>query len=90
MVGTAATTTAAVSAWRGFATAAEAAEVGGGEDGDDDNDGGNIVRRKKKLDANFYGIAHVQATFNNTIVNITDLKGDTIAWSSGGAAEGYR
>ena len=30
------------------------------------------------------GIAHVQATFNNTIVTITDPSGKTLAWSSGG------
>ncbi len=30
------------------------------------------------------GIAHVQATFNNTIVTITDLDGNVISWSSGG------
>jgi small subunit ribosomal protein S11 len=31
------------------------------------------------------GIAHVQSTFNNTIVTITDLAGETISWSSAGA-----
>lgn len=31
-----------------------------------------------------YGIAHIQATFNNTIVTITDLSGDVITWSSAG------
>lgn len=30
------------------------------------------------------GIAHVQASFNNTIVSITDLKGDLLGWSSAG------
>ena len=30
------------------------------------------------------GIAHIQATFNNTIVTITDLNGNTISWSSAG------
>lgn len=32
------------------------------------------------------GIAHILATFNNTIVSITDLKGRVIAWSSAGRA----
>ncbi len=32
-----------------------------------------------------YGIAHVQATFNNTIVTVTDKNGNTIAWSSAGS-----
>src|SRR5690554_1551340 len=31
------------------------------------------------------GIAHIQSTFNNTIVTITDVNGNTIAWSSAGA-----
>jgi small subunit ribosomal protein S11 len=29
-------------------------------------------------------IAHIMASFNNTIVTITDLKGDTVVWSSSG------
>jgi len=32
------------------------------------------------------GITHIQSTFNNTIITITDLKGETIAWSSAGAS----
>lgn len=32
------------------------------------------------------GVAHVLATFNNTIVSITDLRGNVIAWSSSGKA----
>jgi small subunit ribosomal protein S11 len=31
-----------------------------------------------------HGIAHVQATFNNTIVTITDLRGAVLGWSSAG------
>lgn len=31
------------------------------------------------------GIAHVASTFNNTMVTITDVQGNTIAWSSAGA-----
>jgi len=30
------------------------------------------------------GVAHVQASFNNTIVTITDMNGNTIAWTSAG------
>jgi small subunit ribosomal protein S11 len=30
------------------------------------------------------GIAHIQSTFNNTIVTLTDVKGNTVAWSSAG------
>jgi small subunit ribosomal protein S11 len=32
------------------------------------------------------GIAHIRATFNNTSVSITDMKGSVIAWSSAGRA----
>ena len=38
-------------------------------------------KEKKKVP---FGIAHVQSTFNNTIVNITDNEGNTIAWGSAG------
>jgi small subunit ribosomal protein S11 len=31
------------------------------------------------------GIAHVSSTFNNTMITITDVQGNTIAWSSAGA-----
>jgi small subunit ribosomal protein S11 len=40
---------------------------------------------KKKEKKNITeGIAHIQSTFNNTIVTITDLSGNVIAWSSSG------
>ncbi|MCU0524581.1 MAG: 30S ribosomal protein S11 [Elainella sp. Prado103] len=32
------------------------------------------------------GVAHIQSTFNNTIVTITDANGETISWSSSGAS----
>lgn len=32
------------------------------------------------------GVAHIQASFNNTIVSITDMQGNVIAWSSAGQA----
>jgi small subunit ribosomal protein S11 len=31
------------------------------------------------------GIAHIQATFNNTIVTITDVQGNCVSWSSAGS-----
>jgi small subunit ribosomal protein S11 len=41
---------------------------------------------KKKVKKNVgSGIAHVQSSFNNTIVTITDLTGNVIAWSSAGS-----
>lgn len=45
------------------------------------------VRVKKKIVRNVpSGIAHVKATFNNTIISITDLAGNVISWSSAGKA----
>ena len=35
------------------------------------------------------GVAHVAATFNNTMITITDAQGNTIAWSSSGA-QGFK
>jgi small subunit ribosomal protein S11 len=32
------------------------------------------------------GVVHIYATFNNTIVTITDTQGNTVAWSSGGSS----
>ena len=43
-------------------------------------------RQKKNVPI---GIVHVKATFNNTIVTITDLEGRTVAWSSSGSL-GFR
>ena len=40
---------------------------------------------KKKVRKNIpNAIAHVNATFNNTVINITDVKGNTLSWSSSG------
>ena len=44
------------------------------------------VKQKKKVKKNVAaGIAHIQSTFNNTIVTITDVNGNAVAWSSAGA-----
>lgn len=40
--------------------------------------------RKKGAKNISTGIAHIQATFNNTTVTITDRSGNTVAWSSAG------
>ena len=41
--------------------------------------------RKKRVRRNVtYGVAHINATFNNTTVTITDTKGETLCWSSAG------
>ncbi|MGP4109090.1 30S ribosomal protein S11 [Virgibacillus sp. L01] len=39
-------------------------------------------RVKKNIDT---GVAHIRSTFNNTIVTITDVQGNSIGWSSSGA-----
>ncbi|QEN08541.1 30S ribosomal protein S11 [Oceanispirochaeta crateris] len=42
--------------------------------------------KKKKEKKNLYeGNVYIQATFNNTIVTITDLKGNAVSWSSAGS-----
>ncbi len=41
-----------------------------------------VRRRERKNITN--GIAHVNSTFNNTMITISDVQGNTIAWSSSG------
>ena len=41
-----------------------------------------VRRRERKNIAS--GVAHVNASFNNTMITITDAQGNTIAWSSAG------
>jgi small subunit ribosomal protein S11 len=47
------------------------------------------TRKKKEKKSIPFGVAHIQATFNNTIVTITDPRGNTIAWSSAGV-QGFK
>ena len=42
------------------------------------------INKKKKHVLN--GLTHIQSTFNNTIITITDLQGATISWCSAGAS----
>lgn len=44
---------------------------------------GRVRKRERKNIAS--GVAHVNASFNNTMITITDVQGNTIAWSSSGA-----
>ena len=47
---------------------------------------GKAKQQKKKVRKNVSaGIAHIQSTFNNTAVTITDINGNAVAWSSAGA-----
>lgn len=50
----------------------------------------NPSRSKKKIKKNVVdGIVHVHATFNNTIVTITDRKGNALSWATAGGS-GFR
>ena len=44
--------------------------------------GGRVRRRERKNITS--GVAHINATFNNTMITITDVQGNAIAWSSAG------
>ena len=44
-----------------------------------------IVKKKKIKKNVLQGIAHIQSTFNNTIITITDMSGNAICWSSSGS-----
>ena len=51
-----------------------------------------MIQIKKKLNTkkakNSFtsGVVHIQSTFNNTIVTITNLAGDTVSWASAGSS----
>ncbi len=44
----------------------------------------NFKKAKKKVHVDAQGVAHIQATFNNVIVTLTDMAGHTISWASSG------
>jgi small subunit ribosomal protein S11 len=48
---------------------------------------GRVKRRERKNITS--GVAHVNASFNNTMITITDAQGNTIAWSSSGS-QGFK
>ena len=50
--------------------------------------GPSRARKRTKRDVS-EGIAHIHASFNNTIITITDRKGNTLAWATAGGA-GFR
>jgi len=41
-------------------------------------------KKRKKTSVDAHGIAHIKATFNNTVVALTDIYGNIVAWSSAG------
>lgn len=49
-----------------------------------------VTQSRKKVKKHVVdGIAHIQATFNNTIINITDRQGNALSWASAGGS-GFR
>ncbi|MGN0963563.1 MAG: 30S ribosomal protein S11, partial [Clostridia bacterium] len=44
------------------------------------------TRRRKEKKNIEYGVAHINSTFNNTIIVITDKAGNAISWSTAGAS----
>ncbi|MEE2777985.1 MAG: 30S ribosomal protein S11 [Acidobacteriota bacterium] len=49
----------------------------------DDSKGGSRRKEKRVVP---HGVAHIQATFNNTLISITDPDGNIVCWSSAGRA----
>ena len=47
------------------------------------------VKKRKEKKTVYEGRVYIQATFNNTIVTVTDLNGNTVSWSSAGSL-GFR
>jgi len=43
-------------------------------------------KKKKKVQVEPEGIAHIKATFNNTVITLTNKFGNVISWASGGAS----
>lgn len=48
-----------------------------------------VVKKKKTYKQVSQGLAYVQATYNNTMITLTDLNGNVLAWSSAGLC-GFR
>ncbi len=69
----------------GTESAAEAL-VAGEESKAPDSKAGGGPKGKRRLRATSSGIAHIRATFNNTIITISDPHGNVVAWSSAGRA----
>lgn len=57
-----------------------------GAESNDSKSKGNLVSSKKRIDA---GILHVQSTYNNTKLMLTDKQGNALMWGSSGGA-GFR
>ena len=53
------------------------------------NKGKKVVRKRRERKIVEKGQVHIRSSFNNTIVTITDLKGNAISWASSGG-QGFR
>jgi len=70
-------------------TASDVLDAAGGEPKAVDSASKTDAARRSRNRATRHvpvGIAHIRATFNNTIVSITDLRGGVVAWSAAGRA----
>ena len=47
--------------------------------------GANVRMKRKERKNIAAGQAHIQSTFNNTVVTITDLQGNAVSWCSSGS-----
>jgi small subunit ribosomal protein S11 len=74
---------------KGAEKTAEKAEKGAEKGAEKDTDKKAGKAPKKRKSAPETGVAHIHATFNNTIVSIADTSGNVIAWSSAGA-QGFK
>lgn len=45
-----------------------------------------VVKKKKIKKVVHHGQAHIQATFNNTIITVTDTEGNVLSWATSGAS----
>ncbi len=44
-----------------------------------------MAKKQRKVRRNVMrGVAHVKATFNNTVISVTDVNGETLCWASAG------
>jgi small subunit ribosomal protein S11 len=50
---------------------------------------GRKVRKKSEKKNVATGVAHIQATFNNTVISITDISGNVISWATAGG-QGFK
>ena len=68
---------------------AKPAAAAGGAPAAPEKKGKKKTFKKKERKNVPFGVAHIQASFNNTIITITDTTGNVIAWSSSGSL-GFR